>query len=135
MNYYELKNFHSISVAELIKEFKVGNLIKQGCISIFNDSIGKPGDRTVELTNVGMDSDKLIFEFGKYEKIILNEPNNIVINSKVIGVQNCREIRWHLKDLELKYFINEDEVKTFATKGEHIFSVKGDSAPLLFYTW
>lgn len=135
MNYYELNDFISIQVRELILTFNNGDTITGGCISVFEDSIGKPGDRLVELKKIFVETDELIFEFGNNEKVKVKNPSHIVVNDKVIGIQNCDTVKWITKDLTLKYQLIDSELKTNAIIGEHFFRSKKNSASFLFYTW
>jgi hypothetical protein len=105
------------------------------CISVFEDSIGKPGDRIVELKNITVENNKIIFEFGNNEKIIVKNPSHIVINDKVIGIQDSEKVKWITKDLSLKYSPKNGEINTEILYGEHFFRIKQKSSAVLFYTW
>lgn len=95
MAYYDLKNHNTITVVELLEKFSEKKTITEGCISIFEDSIGKPGDRFSQLTALTYSAEKLRFSFGKKETITISYPKGIVINEKVIGVQECKQIEWY----------------------------------------
>jgi hypothetical protein len=135
MNYYELNDFTSIETNQLILAFKNGTTIRSGCISVFEDSIGKPGDRLVELKKISEDDDNIIFEFENNERIIIKNPTHIVINEKVVGIQNCEKAKWLKNDLSLEYTKDNDLVKTEVIEGEHFFRINQNSSALLFYTW
>ena len=135
MNYYEINDFISIQVDELIFSFNNGDTITGGCVSVFEDSIGKPGDRLVELKKIFKEKDELVFEFGNNEKILVKNPSHIVVNDKVIGIQNCDTVKWITNDLTLKYQYVDSELKTDAVIGEHFFRSKQNSASFLLYTW
>jgi len=135
MNYYELNDFISIQVDELIYSFNSGNTITGGCISVFEDSIGKPGDRLVELKKIFTEKDELVFEFGNNEKVKVKNPSHIVVNDKVIGIQNCDTVKWITNDLKLEYQYIDYELKTDAVIGKHFFRTKQNSASFLLYTW
>ena len=135
MNYYELNNFKSINVKDLIDNFINDITIKVGSISIFGDTIGKPGDRSSLLKSIRNEEDKLIFEFGNDEKITVYNPIYIVINSKIIGIQNCKKVKWIFNDLELEYSVKENLIETMTLKGNHSFRIKPYSEALLFFTW
>jgi hypothetical protein len=77
----------------------------------------------------------LIFEFGNNEKIIIKTPSHIVINDKVIGIQNIEKIEWIAGGLDLKYKFENGSIQTKLVIGEHYFRIKQNSAALLFYTW
>jgi len=85
MNYYELNDFKSIETSQLILAFRNGKTITTGCISVFEDSIGKPGDRLVELKNITEENNRIFFEFANDEKIIIESPSHIVINDNLIA--------------------------------------------------
>lgn len=135
MNYYELNDFKSIETSELILAFRNGKTINTGCISVFEDSIGKPGDRLVELKKIIEENNRIIFEFGNEEKIIVESPSHIVINDKVIGIQNSEKVKWITKELCLKYIKVDEIIETKVLKGEHFFRIKQNSSALLIYTW
>jgi hypothetical protein len=135
MNYYELNDFKSIETSQLILAFRNGKTITTGCISVFEDSIGKPGDRLVELKNITEENNRIIFEFANDEKIIIESPSHIVINDKVIGIQNSDKVNWITKELCLKYIKVDEIVETKVLEGEHFFRIKQNSSALLIYTW
>lgn len=135
MNYYELKDFESVQINELLLAFKNGETIIRGCISVFEDSIVRPGDRFVELKNIVEENDIVIFEFGNNEKVIVKNPSHIGINEKVIGIHNCNRIDWITNDLSLIFLKEKDLIKFEVIEGEHFFRVRQNSSALLFYTW
>lgn len=135
MNYYELNDFKPIETSQLILAFRNGKTITTGCISVFEDSIGKPGDRLVELKNITEENNRIFFEFANDEKIIIESPSHIVINDKVIGIQNSDKVNWITKELCLKYIKVDEIVETKVLEGEHFFRIKQNSSALLIYTW
>lgn len=135
MNYYVLNEFEPIDTNDLIVAFEDGNTIKSGCISIYEDSIGKPGDRFIEIKNLLVKGDKLVFEFENNEQVIIKKPVHIVINEKVIGVLSCEELDWISKALHLRYAKINNKIHPTALTGEHHFSTKENSQSFLFYTW
>lgn len=135
MNYYELKDFKSIEINELILAFRNGKTIINGCISVFEDSVGKPGDRLVELKKITEENNRIIFEFGNDEKIIVENPSHIVINDKVIRIQNSEKVKWIVKELCLEYIKFDEIIETKVLEGEHFFRIKQNSSALLIYTW
>lgn len=135
MNYYELKDFKSIESSDLISAFKNGKTITIGCISVFEDSIGKPGDRFVSLKGVFYENDYLVFEFDNDENVIIEKPSHIVVNDKVIGVNSCESIKWNTKELSLFYQKKAEDLITETIQGEHFFRTKENASAMLFYTW
>lgn len=135
MNPYELSNFQAINSFDLITNFNNGKTIRECCISVFDDTIGKPGDRMVELKSIVHVENTLIFEFGVNEKIIITEPEYIVINSKIIGIGSFKMIKWHFKELELLYTKENDQVVGKVISGEHYFRIKKGAVAFMLYTW
>lgn len=137
MNYYDLQEFTGLKISQLLESFKSEKTIRFGSISVFEDSIGKPGDRILELRKIEIKEDDLHLYFNENEKIIINKPNHVVINEKVIGIQKCKEINWINKDLNLVYSMdsNNSKIQTKVITGEHNFRVNNNSAAFLFYSW
>lgn len=103
MNYYNLSEFNQVTCSDLINQFHKNGTIRHGSISIYGDSIGKPGDNFYLLEAIQrLDNDTIIFEFHQ-DKIIVYSPTNIVLNEKVIGIQSAKKIEWIRDNLHLIY--------------------------------
>lgn len=135
MNYYNLQEFAPIKTDELLNAFTDNKVLKEGCISVFEDSIGKPGDRFSELRNLSFVDDCLSLEFGGNEKITIKGADHIVINSKAFGIQFCKEIVWECFDLKMVFEPKGNSLETLLESGQHNFKTNQNAPAFLFYTW
>lgn len=135
MNYYNLQEFEPVKIDELLKAFNDNKVLKSGCISVYEDSIGKPGDRFSELKNLSFLGDHLILEFGGNERVTIKGTDHIVINSKAFGIQFCEEIVWECFDLKMIFEVKDNSVKTQLSSGQHNFKINPNAPAFLFYTW
>lgn len=123
-----------ISINELIKLFEENNIIKNGALSVFGDSIGKPGDIIYKLSYIKNNDINIEFGF-KGVKILVYHPNFIVSNEKMICIKYSKKIEWIDKNIHLVYNQIENELKTEIIIGKHFFRTKNNENALLFYTW
>lgn len=135
MNYYNINEYTLLKIIALIDAFRQNKTIRSGSISIFDDTIGKPGDRIVELTNILQDGSRLHFVFHNGEKIILTMPSDPIINDKVIGIRDAVEVEWIAKEVHLLYKCQNNELNGIAQVGNHNFRINRSSPAFLYYTW
>lgn len=134
MDFYNLSEFTSINITELVNRFHSNETIKMGAISVFGDSVGRPGDTIYSIKSIiQKELDKIVFDLGEL-KLIVSKPIGITINEKVIGISKCSKIEWLDSDLCLEYFVEDNKVQT-KKKGNHIFKVKDNIDALMIYTW
>jgi uncharacterized membrane protein len=135
MNYYNLSDFDPISIESLISRFQSRQTIICGSISIFGDSIGKPGENIYTLISIHKnENESVIFEF-KNDRIIVFRPIFIVSNEKLIGVKQAYRIEWINNDLHLIYNNRNGIVENTLRIGSHIFRTKESQDAFMFYTW
>lgn len=135
MDYYNLSDFTSITIENLIRSFQLKKTIKQGSISVFSDSIGKPGDNIYSLTSIQKnENESIVFEFNN-DKIIVFDPIFIVSNEKMIGIRTARKIEWIIDDLHLIYDNREGVLKTSVMLGSHNFRVDENFDAFMLYSW
>lgn len=136
MNYYELKNFKPLIDRYLPVLFGDGKTIKRGAISVWGDTIGRPGDTIYKLKNIDKKENEIVFDFGSSEIVVIN-PKNTYVNEKVIGFDSCDKIIW--KELEydliLEYDYINEKLITNTVKGEHSFRVNLKEYAFMLYTW
>lgn len=135
MNYYNLEEFEPMKSDELLNAFTDNKVLKEGCVSVYEDSIGKPGDRFSELKRLSFLDDVLILEFGGNEKITIKGADHIVINSKAFGIQFCEEIVWECFDLKMVFVRKGNSLETLLESGQHDFNINHKAPAFLFYTW
>lgn len=134
IDFYNKNNFNSISINGLTELFKNNNTIRKGAISIFGDSIGKPGDISYCLNYIKTREN--VIEFGiNYGKILIYYPFFIVSNEKMICIGDSTRIEWIDENTHLIYNKVDNIVKTEVIIGKHSFRTKNDEDALLFYTW
>jgi hypothetical protein len=135
MDYYNLSEFSSIEVTELISKFHSSETIKMGVISVFGDSVGKPGDTIYTISSITQRGlNEIVFDLGELQ-IIVSEPIGVIVNEKVIGISKCSRIEWLDNDLTLEYTIKKNKLHTRSVEGNHIFRVKENRDALMIYTW
>src|SRR6218665_273483 len=135
MDFYKLLDFETISIDKFIQMFHSNETIKFGAISVFGDSIGKPGDITYSLESVNKIGDHAIaLEFRGLRLIIYN-PQNIVINEKVIGGSKCSKIEWVDDNVHLVYELFNDKLQIQVIRGEHFFRTMENRDALIIYAW
>lgn len=130
-----IKSNNPMYIDELVESFMQNKILKSGCISVYEDSIGKPGDRFSELRKLSFLDDLLILEFGGNEKITIKGADHIVINSKAFGIQFCKEIVWECFDLKMVFEPKGNSLETFLESGQHNFKTNQNAPAFLFYTW
>lgn len=134
MNYYDLSKFETISVNELLESFLGNKTIRSGCIGVFDDTIGRPGDVFYKLLSIVEEGDTLIFNF-ETSTLTITNPEGIVINEKVIGVTYCSKVSWTKSNVNRVYKIENGELITNVSNGEHFFNVDTEKEAFLFYSW
>jgi hypothetical protein len=124
----------SITPKELIQKFNDGKTIKFGCISVWNDSIGRPGDNIYTLSEVkylevpGI----LLFSFKK-NSISLRNFKKILINNRMICIEFAEEIKWEEPDVELLYNNVDNNIVCKLIRGKHTFSTSIFERAFMFY--
>lgn len=135
MNYYNLSDFKQITIENLIQKFQSRKTISQGSISVFSDSIGKPGDNIYTLISIYKnENESVVFEF-KNDRIVVFNPIFIVSNEKVIGIKNANKIEWINENLHLIYENRNGILKTYVKIGIHNFRTKESQDAFMLYTW
>lgn len=136
MSYYKLKEFTPIDDNTLVDLFESSKTIKRGAISIWGDTIGKPGDTIYHLKSIVKKDKEIVFNFGSSEIRIIN-PNNIYVNEKVIGFDKSEKIIWKEFDynLVLEYSYLGRKLNTNSIKGEHNFKSNMNEYAFMLYTW
>ena len=64
IDYYNFEQFDEIKESVLIENFNDNKTLKNGALSIYDGSLGKPGDRIFHLENITSFSNGLEFKFG-----------------------------------------------------------------------
>lgn len=134
MDYYNIAEFKAITIGELSEKFINNQTIKRGAISVFGDTIGKPGDLSYSLNRICLEKNKLIFLFGT-TSIIIEKPIGIYINNKIISVHKASKITWKNKEIILEYVVDESKIKNQVLKGKHTFGIDIDKEAFMYYTW
>lgn len=135
MDYYKLSNFNPIIIEDLIQRFQSRGTISQGGISVFGDTVGRPGDNIYTLNSIQKyESESIAFEF-KEMRIIVHKPFFVVSNEKVIGVKNASKVEWIKKDIHLIYDNKKNVLETFIKFGTHIFRTEENQDAFMFYAW
>lgn len=119
---------------ELIDKFNKKETIRTGAVSVFGDSIGKPGDLIYTLQNIILESNTLKFLFGN-TNITIIDPIEIYVKKKTIEVKNCSKIRWVDEKLKLEYVLVDNELFTNLITGNHLFKVNKNKEAFTFYAW
>jgi len=115
--------------------FQAGECIKEGCVAVFGDETGKPGDVIYSLLGIENSNGTLAFLFSGGERLQLHNPRQIVANEKVIGVVACEKVERVSKDFNLVYSKENSKIKTAVLKGEHQFRTVGTAVAFVFYSW
>lgn len=135
MDYHNLSLVKSITTDALINSMP-DVIITNGCISVFGDTVGKPGDIIYTLKCIDLVQEGLRFKFGCTTEIIVSEPLDIVINQKVLGIRNCSKITWSIRENSFSYTRNiNNEIETKVLKGQHNFNLRPNTEAFLFSTW
>lgn len=137
MDYYDLKLSTPIRVEQFIELYEKGLCIQRGGISVFEDSIGKPGDTIYSLIDVQVSYELLTikFNFSGDEEILIQSPQNVYVNKKIIGIESFEKLTWSGLNFHLEYdFVNKNLV-TKSLRGVHNFKINKKGIGFLFYSW
>lgn len=133
IDYYNIQDFTEITTDQLISDFENKSTIQMGSLSIYNGSLGKPGDRIFKLKNITTFSGGIDFHFDT-NKIRIFEPSKIVVNAKIIGIGKCSHIIWYGQN---KIFGETTPATQPDSKklSDLLYGYKNDTDAFLFYSW
>jgi hypothetical protein len=134
MNFYQLSAFEPVSIHTLLKLFVDGETIKSCAISVYGDTVGKPGDTVYSLHGISLIDDSLFFDLGK-TSLTVSGSSGIIVNEKIIGIKKCSKVIWTQGRTSLIYQIQNDELLTSGGTGGHVFHADKDEDALLLYVW
>ena len=124
-----------MSVYNLISEIENGKIIKEGVLSIYSDTIGKPGDRILTLNKIELlENNELQFFFGKDEIVRILNPMNMEFNNKIIVINSTR-ILWKSNNFEFEYRVMNSEIIPSLINGDHVFRTKKGTPAFEFSSW
>ena len=137
MNFYDLKLFEPVELESLPDLFKLDKCIKKGGVSVFEDTIGKPGDAIFTLVNVEITHNplKIILEFRGDEKIVIYNPQNLYVNQKIIAMDSFERLEWTGSNFYLEYSKSDNRILTKSLPNTHVFNINIEAIAFLFYSW
>ena len=125
-----------MDIIKLIKEFNSQNILNQGILFIFSDTIGKPGDRILTLSKIELITEnELLFNFGKNEIVKISNPSGIKYDNQKIVIQKASKILWNTVNFELIYAVENSEIVTKLLHGEHTFKINKEFPAFEFTSW
>jgi hypothetical protein len=123
------------SSENLISKYNINSTRQTGCVSIFGDHIGKPGDRIVDLLEVKQIDDALLFVFSNNDQITVENPQNIYIGNNSITIVSAEQIVWQTKSCHLRYSWEGANIAGQVITGNHQFKIDKSEVAFRFYWW
>ncbi len=121
-----------------LKEFFQQDLcVRRGGISVFEDSMGRPGDTIYSLNEVQISNDPLTIKlkFDGCEEIIILNPENLYVNQKIIGIVSFEKLDWIGFNFHMEYHLLNNKIETKNLVGNHRFKINEQGVGFLFYSW
>ena len=117
--------------------FQKGLCVKRGGISVFEDSMGKPGDTIYSLNDVQISNDPLTIKlkFNGSEEIIILDPENLFVNQKIMGIDSFEKLDWIGFNFHMEYHLLNNKLETKNLVGNHSFKINEQGVGFLFYSW
>ncbi|KZS39573.1 hypothetical protein AWE51_07925 [Aquimarina aggregata] len=77
----------------IVEAFNVGKLPKQGCISIYGNFFGKPGDTISSIKEISIDNNSLVFRLGDSKILSIESPEEISYDSNSIVISKSTSVK------------------------------------------
>lgn len=92
-----------MSSNDLMKAIATGDHPASGCIRIWNDETGKPGEIEYHLDAINYDDaeKKLTVELSNKEKVVAYGVADIRINRNTFTVKSAQKVSWFQADIEI----------------------------------
>lgn len=125
-----------MNIIDLIKDFEEDKIIKEGILSVFSDTVGKPGDRILELIKIELTNENVLsFFFGKNEIIQIFNPARINCDNCKIVIHEASRISWKSNNFEFLYNCQNSEIEPILLTGGHVFRIKKGTPAFEFISW
>lgn len=123
--------------AHILASYKKKLLAINGCISVWGDEIGKPGDNFYSLNNVSYDENakELTLHFGSDNIITINNPGFLSIESNSWRINTADRIRWKSRLSEVDYVQENGVILAKNIYGNKICRNNNNAPAFEFYFW
>lgn len=122
----------------MIESYEHSKAAKIGSITIFGDTLGRPGDTSYFLKEISTLDNEVIFEF-KNAIIRVLKPKYFYVNEMMIAIKECEKIIWDdtFFKVKLEYLVlsEENKIKVNVIKGKHTSRIETNEPCFKLATW
>jgi hypothetical protein len=99
---------HTMPSNDLMRAIATGEHPSRGCIRIWNDETGKPGEMEYHIDSVSYDDaeKKLTLDLSQNEKVVAYGAGDIVINASKFSVKSAQKVSWFQSGIEILSYTN-----------------------------
>ncbi|WP_299527082.1 hypothetical protein [Winogradskyella sp.] len=131
------KKLPYISLVDFLEKAKDSKAYSNGCIEIWGDSIGRPGDNLYSISDIEVPNQRTLKINLGHGNIKLIDPKEFYCDNTSLIVNTSSEVIWEMPLINLKlYYLVEKkfgDIMCNSTIGEHTFKIDKEKPSFKMY--